>query len=230
MQKMSDKARVVEFQVKYIYVLSAVVPFITIGLCWACYYGLKHNKNRIYPVLTISETVELIPESRIFNIGMTIEAFLQGIVFVLRQHYLHTKIRRESSHIRKGLKYVTTFCSFFSPFLLIGLANFVVSEFFLIHMSTTILYFVLTLLYFFLYDILLYLIGPKPKFYSYFVVLLAMIASICSVAFRNAVIVSKVSFVTISSISQYLAVFLLCIKSSLTIFEIPSHGIRFFSK
>ncbi|EAY14951.1 hypothetical protein TVAG_396810 [Trichomonas vaginalis G3] len=200
-----------------------------IAIAVSIYYTLKHNKVYKYTIVTISESVVFLPESRIFNISMTIMALLQSVVFILRHHYLNVIITRESKWYLHLLKWICIIFAFVSPPAFIGLANFTVREFFNVHNMCAFIYFYTVSFYFLCYDIIIICVKKKIKWYSMFVTILGIICLQLSlwplfIDPHNNTIVST------TSVFEFITVFLFTLKTTLTLVDLPPHGIKFYSK
>ena len=218
--------RVVVFSAKAIYIVSLVLPLCIITACWSTYYGLGHYTGTI---LTISETVEIMPESRIFSVGMTAEALIQGTIFFLRDHFIEIFVIEKTTKIQI-LWTITRICALISPFSLMTLCNFIVSEYFWPHMTAAFLYFISSALYFAFYDWLLSVLGKKPHWSSVAIPWIAGIVIALSSLLRDGIPNATKVRIGVASICQYVSAILIALKCCLTICDLPKHGIKFSQK
>jgi hypothetical protein len=70
-------------------------------ICWAVYYGKKHNADGV--IETISGSVVPFPEFRIFAVGMNIEAWFLGFALAMRNNIL-MKVAK-GSNLAIGYRY-----------------------------------------------------------------------------------------------------------------------------
>lgn len=225
-----NKTKIVQFPAKVLYILSFVIPVTSVFVAITIHYSLRHNKGTPATIMTISESVVDLPESRVFNIGMTFGAMLQFAIYFMRHHYLVTIVRRDSKFILRLLKWIVILCEFLGPFTFIGIGNFTVKEFTNAHNSFAIIFFYSVCLYFIFYDIILMCTTKKLKWYSGMLSYLMLITTLLAGWVRFAVPLSNDAGVSASSVFEYITVVIFGLKCCLTIIDLPPHGIKFFSK
>ena len=204
-------------QVRTIYIIASVFPFLSVLACWGCYYGLGHHHGG--RIRTISETVIPFPENRIFPVTMNMECVFLLVALVLREKTI--RARRSVPLLYR------IFVAILIPAMLAGLsilADLTLVDHLAAHLSAASVFFFGILAYFIASDLLLTKARIHVSWFSW----LLPYFSLCLLFGYSAVIQNyrNDKFIySCGSLAQYTMAFCIFLKIFLMGFEIPNDSI-----
>ena len=202
------------FSVRSVFVIASVFPFLSVLACWACYYGLKHNKGP--RIRTISETVIPFPENRIFPVTMNMECIFLLVAIAIREGVI-----RENTKVgvvyRAGVMVLV-------PSIVLGLsllADLTLVDERITHLMAASVFFFGILIYYMVSDVKMKRTKVKVGWFSlvlpYISLLLLLGYMMLFSLYRQ-----NVFIYSIGSICQYVMAFMIFLKIFIMSFEIPN--------
>jgi hypothetical protein len=144
------------------YVAGSALPFVSVVVCWVFFYGLGQSpRGRL---LTISETVNLWPQNRIFAGAMNVEALLLALLYLARNRVIALwGGRRARLPSTFGLNVaVCRVCTVAAPGGLSALALVTLAEHAPAHLAAAFVFFAGSIAYYFASDACLRAVGHPP--------------------------------------------------------------------
>ena len=175
--------------IKFIYYIATILPFISVTACWIVYYSFKHWDINYLP--TISLSVSNFPESRIFAVTMGIECILLIIVLTCRLFSIILAIHQNIGNlqlIHKLLLFVTFSFGFWPIICLFVFSCVSIRENYSIHNAAFRIFFIFNSIHYIIYDL-------KPQ---YFCIKNSLLSKLCTWA----IIIFIIGFVFMNSVRQ----------------------------
>ena len=89
------RAQTVAYNPKVLFYIVAVLPVVVSVMSMSIYFGLGHHHLNRIP--TLPECVNVMPESRVFSVGVNVAAWLMLVVFLVIDRYLKLRGRADES-------------------------------------------------------------------------------------------------------------------------------------
>lgn len=176
----------------------------------------------------------LLPERRIFGMGMTFTSTLFVIFGIVRFHiityYQYKTMNGEKSSIN-FLKWLMLFFMLFADLNMIIFSICPVSQYRNAHNASAGTYFISIFFYFVLNDYLCFKLGRKPKIYSHICTWCILVSLVLHVCLRQLAPKNKLKiFISFSSIFEIIGILLQIVKIYLIINETPKYNLVAYNR
>ena len=223
------------FRFEFLYYFLVFLAYTTIIVDIIIFYAKGEQSDyNYYP--SVSETNVYFPQTRIFSVGLSLTSIILLFYGVLRHHMISIFLIK-SKKVKKGSKLIL-FLRIFMNFLLVSAAiNMILFSslpcryYPMPHDFTAGMFFASIFLYFLMDDTICWLVGRRPKSWSFGITILIAVFAILFIVVRKVGSKeTKSTRWTIADISETIAILVIPIKLIVIVKTSPKHALKITRK
>ena len=220
----------ISYNPKIWYIIGSIFPIVSVGVCWAIFYGTGHFKNGWIDeegkkitfkqkVLDISVTVVPYPENKIFPVTMCIEAVIILFLYLMRNNIIVTYSEKYqlNSMLYKTIRFLMYLATIAVPLGLVFLSILTLQNQKFLHLCGAFVFFGGSCIYYLITDFYLRKMSYGKTFVASILVLIAL-ALLCLFSMIDNSVIDK-----FSSVFQYLLALTIFAKIFCMQYDVPQH-------